>query len=89
MKAVEMFYSVQEIGLLLRLCDKTVLRRLRDREFGDQVVNLGSEDRPDYRVPASGVNGYLQSRRVFTEGDVDEPGLAARSLAELKRRVTA
>lgn len=83
MNAVEMFYTVQEAGLLLRLCGKTVIGKLKAREFGDGVVNLGSEARPDYRIPASGINGYLAARRLFAE-----PGVAARSTGELRRKVS-
>lgn len=81
-RAVEMYYSVQEIGLLIRLCEKVVIEKLKAREFGEEVVNLGSEQRPVYRVPASGLNGYLARRRVFLE-----IGFAARSTGELKRKV--
>lgn len=84
MKAVEKFYSVAEVGLLLGLCTKTVLRKLKAKEFGDQVVDLATNGRPDYRVPASGVNAYLESHRVFTE-----PGITARSVGELRRKVLA
>lgn len=85
MKAVEMYYSVTETAFLLRCCTKTVLEKLRGREFGDQVVNLASAERPDYRIPASGLNAFLERRRVFTE----PPGVAARSEGELRRKVAA
>lgn len=82
MKAVEMFYTVQATALLLSCCDKTVLSRLKAGEFGADVVNLGTAARPDYRLPASGINGYLTARRVFSEF---EP-VVARSEAELRRK---
>lgn len=84
MKAVEKFYSVQDVGLLLTLCDKTVIVKLKAREFGEEVVNLGTDQRPDYRIPASGINDYLASRRVFSE-----PGIAARTTGELRRKASA
>lgn len=85
MRVVEKYYSVGELALLLAVCKKTVLRRIEAQEFGNQVVNLGaSDERPDYRVPASGVNGYLERRRLFSEGS--EPGVAARSVGELRRK---
>ena len=83
MKAVEKFYSVAECALLLSLCDKTVIGKLKAREFGAGVVNVGSEVRPDYRVPASGLNAWLESRRVFCEA----PGISARTETELRRKV--
>jgi hypothetical protein len=80
MKAVEIFYTVQSVALLLGLCEKTVIVKLKAREFGAEVVNLGSMQRPDYRIPASGVNGYLTARRVFLD-----MGIPARSVGELRR----
>lgn len=84
MRAIEKFYSVAEVSLLLSLCSKTVLEKIHARELGTAVVNLGSDVRPDYRVPASGINAWLESRRVFSE-----PGIAARSVGELRRKVLA
>lgn len=83
MRAVEKFYSVPEVSLLLSLCTKTVLEKLHAQEFGAEVVDLGTAKRSDYRVPASGVNAYLERRRVFSE-----PGIAARSVGELRRKAT-
>ena len=84
MRAVEKFYSVSETALLLSLCSKTVIEKLKAREMGEDVVNLGSDLRPDYRIPASGINAWLSSRRVFSE-----PGIAARSTGELRRKSLA
>lgn len=81
MKAVEKFYTVAEVALLLSVCTKSVLRKIRAREFGEAIVNLGGAERPDYRVPASGLNAYLEAHRVFSE-----PGIAARSVGELRRK---
>jgi hypothetical protein len=81
MRVVEKFYSVAEVALLLSLCAKTVLAKAKTGELGDDVVNLGSDARPDYRIPASGINEWLAGRRVFLE-----PGIAARSTGELRRK---
>lgn len=81
MRAVEKFYSVAETALLLSMCTKTVIERLKSREFGEDVVNLASEARPEYRIPASGINAWLSRRRVFSE-----LGIAARSEGELRRK---
>lgn len=82
MMAVEKYYSLEECALLLSCSVKTVLRRVRAHELGEEVVNLGSEARADYRIPASGLNGYLAARRVFAR----EPGITARSVGELRRK---
>jgi hypothetical protein len=79
--AVEKYYSVTEIALLWSCCSKTVVRLLKAREFGETPMNLGSEERPDYRIPASAVNACAARRQVFTE-----PGIAARSVGELRRK---
>jgi hypothetical protein len=81
MRVVEKFYSVAEVALLLSLCTKTVLDKIKARELGADVVNVGSELRPDYRVPASGLNAWLAARRLFRE-----PGIAARNPGELRRK---
>lgn len=86
MRAVEKYYSVAEACLLLSLCSKTVLERLKARELGEDVVNLGSEQRPDYRIPASGLNAWLDRRRVFSETSFPN-GIAARTPGELRRKL--
>lgn len=80
MNAVEMHYTVAEVALLLRLHPKTVIRKMKAMEFG-QAYNLGTEQRPDWRLPACGINGYLERHRLFSE-----PGIAARSVGELRRK---
>ena len=84
MKAVEKFYSVAETALLLSLCTKTIIERLKAGDLGSAVVNLGSPERPDYRIPASGINAWLEASRVFSE-----PGIAARSVGELRRKAAS
>jgi hypothetical protein len=81
--AVEHFYSVQAASLLLGLSTKTVLVKLKAGDLGRGVVNLGGSQRPDYRIPASGLNGYLNSRRVFSETPAP---IATRSVGELRRK---
>jgi hypothetical protein len=85
MRAVEKYYSVAECALLLSCSEKTILRKLKAGDFGKEVVNLGSAEGADYRVPASGLNEYLRGRRVFSESM--EPGVDARSVGELRRKV--
>ena len=84
MRAVEKFYSIQETCLLLSISGDTVMRRMRAGELGTDVVNIGSDARPDYRIPASGINAWLAARRVCLE-----PGITARSVGELRRKATA
>lgn len=85
MRVVEKFYSPGEIGFLVTLTAETIVKKLKAGEFGrEQIVNLGSAERPDYRIAASVVNAWLASRNVFTE-----PGVAARSTGELRRKVNA
>jgi len=84
MRVVEKFYSVAELTLLLSMCAKTLLERIKAGDLGADVVNLGTDQRPDYRVPASGVNAWLAARRVFLE-----PGIAARSTGELRRKAVS
>lgn len=82
MRALELYYSIAELAMLLRLDAKTIRRRMAARDFGAGVVNLGSEERPDYRIPVSGVNAWLDGRRLFHEPQ----GVAARTVGELRRK---
>ena len=81
-KAVEAYYTIKMVSALLCLHGKTISLKLRAGEFGRDVVNLGSEAAPDWRIPASGINAYLDARKPFTE---PEP-ISARSIGELRRK---
>src|SRR6516162_1967993 len=60
MKAVvERHYKVKEIAFLLHLPPKTVIQKMKAGDFGD-IYNLRTEEQPDWRIPVSGINGYLQ-----------------------------
>jgi len=85
MRAVEMHYTIDEAALLLRLHRKTVIERLLRGDYGREVNNQGTEQRPDYRIPASGLNADLARRRVFLEST--DLGIPARSPGELRRKV--
>lgn len=85
MKALELYYTPEETSVLVKLHVKTVREKLIAGEFGRDVVNLGSDQRPDYRIPASGVNAYLHGRRLFSEPSEDM-GIPARSIGELRRK---
>lgn len=67
MRFVEKYYSVTDVAVLIDMHPKTICRKMKEGEFGKAVVNLGSEERPDYRIPSSGVNAYLDARRLFFE----------------------
>ena len=82
--AVEKFYSVTETALLLSLSSGTVIEKLKARAFGDGVINLAGAARPEYRIPASGINAWAESCRVFPD-----VGVSARTLGELRRKVAA
>lgn len=84
MKAVEFYYTVQETSLLVRLHAKTIIQKLKAGEFGTGVCNLGSEQRPDYRIPASGLNAFIEARRIFSESQTI--GITARTMGELRRK---
>ena len=83
MRVVEKFYSVGETAMLLSVCTKTIRRQLSAGAFVG-VVNVGGGIQPDYRIPTSAINAWLERRRVFTE-----PGIAARCVGELRRKAQA
>lgn len=82
MRAVEAFYRVQDVEVLLRVCRNTVIRAIRSGQFAG-VVNIGGPVQPDYRIPASSINAWLESRRVFSV--LPEP-VVARTPGELRRK---
>lgn len=88
MKAVEIYYTVQECAICVRLSDRTVKDKAKAGEFGKDVVDLGTSLRPDYRIPGSGINAYLDARRLFSES-TDPAGIAARTEGELRRKAGA
>ncbi len=90
MKEVELYYTVTASARQLSLHPRTVVLKLKAREFGPDVVNLGSEAAPDYRIPASGLRYFLDARRLFPSPPEIEPvpsePIAARSIGELRRK---
>ena len=87
-RVVELFYTVGELAFLLRLGESTVSRKWKSGEFSpagpdgqpdiSNIVDLGG----DIRIPASGVNHYLDRHRVRRTS-----GVAARTVGELRRKV--
>src|SRR6516225_7709604 len=60
MKAVvERHYKVKEIAFLLHLPPKTVIQKMKAGHFGD-IYNLRTEERPDWRIPVSGIKSHLE-----------------------------
>ncbi len=88
-RAVEKYYSPAELALLSSLCAKVIIQKMKAGEFGDGWFNAGSDKRPDYRIPASGFNGWVDRRRgIFSELSGEyPPGIAARTPGELRRKV--
>jgi hypothetical protein len=89
MSAVEKYYSVNELIELLSVSEKTIRRRIKSGAFG-KVVDVGTVTRPCIRVPATGVNAYLERHQVQRRSrpDVFEAmGMKARTAAELRRKL--
>lgn len=91
-RVVEQHYTIADISLLVGLCKKVLYRKLVAGDFGRDVVNLGSDIRPDYRVPASAINAWLDRKRLFHErardpGQRVQTSEPARTAAELHQPV--
>jgi len=87
---VEKYYSVPELASLLSCSSKTVRRKIKAGAFGSGVVNIGSEGSgANYRVPASGVHGFLGIALDSKEGLDLGLGIVARSVGELRRKAQA
>lgn len=79
-RLVEAYYTVPQLEVLLQRCGKTLRERIKSGDFGRAVVLDGG----DYLVPASGVNAWLDSKRLFNELDP----VLARSPGEALRKAT-
>lgn len=90
MKAIEMYYTVQDLATLLRYQDAWVRERVKEGAFldphfvprwaGDQdvsVVEIGGET----RIAASAVNRFLAGHAKATVNPVK-----ARNMAEVRRK---
>lgn len=75
-RAVEKFYTVAEVALLLSFSDRWVRDRCRAGEFPN-VISIDG----DVRIPAGDVNALLEASRR------EDLGVLARSKGELLRRV--
>jgi len=77
-KAVEAYYSPQHLALLLQFSTKWVWAKIKAGEFGPGCILIGD----DYRVPASGVNAFLERYHLRPA----EP-VVARNEQELRRKL--
>lgn len=77
-RAVERYYSVPETAMLLSFSERWVRDRIRAEEFAG-VIEVGGE----LRIPASAINAFLARHERL------EPGIPARTVGELKRKVNA
>lgn len=59
----EMHYAPARIAALLAMNVRVVRRKIRAGEFPG-AVNIGSDNRPDYRVPVCGLDRWLSQRQV-------------------------
>ena len=76
-RVVEMHYSVAEVALLLRFTPQWVRERAKAGAFG-RCFDIDG----DIRVPASGVNEFLESHPLGAP-----PGVKARNEGELRRKL--
>ena len=87
-RAVEAYHTVKDLAVYLRLSERTILRKVQKGEFspgGDlsNVKNLApAGSRPELRIPASGVNWYLD-RHPYQPA---RGPIRARSEGELRRK---
>jgi excisionase family DNA binding protein len=77
-RAVEKYYSVQEVALLLSFSERWVRDQVQSGRL-DRVVRIGR----DVRVPASAINALLEMH----SGRPRMVGIPARSVGELRRKL--
>jgi hypothetical protein len=74
------YLTINEVMEALRLSRNTVKRRIAAGDFGADVVNLGSGQAPDYRIPKRGIRKFLLERRIFQAREAHDS-----SVVELSR----
>jgi hypothetical protein len=86
-RVVEAYYTIGDLAVYLRLSERTVCRKVQEGEFspgGDlsNIKNLAPKgSRPELRIPASGVNWYLDKHPYSPVTPIK-----ARSQGELRRK---
>jgi hypothetical protein len=82
-RAVEKYYTVREAAWLLGFSPAWVRKKCEQGAFVGTV-----KIEADYRIPASGINAFLQARTIMQiEQALERVGLSARSTTELKRKL--
>lgn len=86
-RVVEAYYTIGDLAVYLRLGERTICRKVQAGEFspgGDlsNIKNLAPDgQRPELRIPASGVNWYLDNHPYSPVTPIK-----ARSQGELRRK---
>lgn len=91
-RAVELYYSITELTFLLRFSDSTIRQWIKAGRFSPpSEMSSGQPDfsnildvQGDIRVPASGVQWFIQNNPLRRD-----PGTKARNKAELMRKLKA
>lgn len=55
-----MYLTTEEVAEILRIQRRTVQLKIRKKEL--RAVNLGTEERPNYRVTQAALDAYLEAR---------------------------
>ncbi len=80
-KAIEKYYTVQQLACLLEFDASTIRAKAAQGQFGPGVLNVGGKD---IRIPASGVNAWIENNRLVA---MDLEPIAARTVGELGRKI--
>lgn len=80
-KPAELFYTVGELAVMHKRCERVIRERCRRGDYGDGVIL----DEKEYLIPASGVNAWVEKRRVFPADSCAAP-IAARTEGEARRK---
>ncbi len=80
--AVERYYSVAQLAILLDFAPKTIRDKIIAGAFGDGVLKVDA----DSRIPVSGIRFFESNNRLFAP---DLEPIAARTEGELRRKLAA
>jgi hypothetical protein len=83
--AIEKYYTVSAVALLLDFSTKWVTEQLLAGQFG-KCIRLGSGRTADYRIPASGINGWIARNSIGLDAHAPVEPIAAQNQGQLRRK---
>jgi excisionase family DNA binding protein len=62
-------YTIEDVAKILKVHDRTVRRYMKSGEL--QGINLGTDDKPNWRFSEEDIKVYLEKRRTGKRSEKD------------------